>query len=88
MPSSVSQVKTDLIFNDLISSLAIGSKCFSEIISPVLTIMLLFSSIISLTGVLPNTLSVSGDVIFPDSTISSTITPLAVLQSTSLITAS
>ena len=49
---------------------------------------MLFSSKTSFTGVLPSTLSERVDVMLPDSTISSTITPFLVLQSSSLITAS
>ena len=55
---------------------------------PAFTIGSLFSLRISSTGVLPNILSVKGDVMFPDSTISSTITPFVVLQSSSRMTAS
>jgi len=64
------------------------SKCFSSIISPALTINSLSLSFRSSHGVLPKILSDMGDVIFPDSTISSTVTPLFVPQSISLITAS
>ena len=88
IPFSVSQVRTDLIFSDLKPNFTILSKCFSSIISPALTIIRLSLSFKSSHGVLPKTLSVKGEVIFPDSTISSTVTPLFVPQSTSLITAS
>ena len=88
IPLLVSQVKTDLIFIERIVSLLIFSIWVSSIISPALTIKFWFISKTSSTGHLPKILSERGEVIFPDSTISSIITPLVVPQSFSLITAS
>jgi len=75
-------------FKERKPSLFISSKCFSSIISPALTNKLSSKSFKSSQGVLPKILSNKGDVVFPDSTISSTRTPLVVPQSISLITAS